>query len=91
MRQDVVGQWGPCMLKWGSLSNKQMRRKLIGGVIRKAYEEVRVPGDTELKMKVCAWVLRNHGTSLTDAEYNKYIEVFKNLDQSAIDRWLDED
>jgi hypothetical protein len=40
-------------------------------------------------MKVSAWVLLHHNTNLTDAEYNKYIEVFKTLDQSAIDAWLD--
>jgi hypothetical protein len=44
-----------------------------------------------LKIKISAWVLLNHNTNLTDAEYNKYIDVFKTLDQSAIDAWLDED
>jgi hypothetical protein len=39
-----------------------MRRKLIGGVIRQAFEMVRIPGDPDLKKKICAWVLINHNT-----------------------------
>lgn len=68
-----------------------MRVKLIGGVIREAFEAVRIPGDPDLKKKICTWVLRYHNTQLTDAEYHKYIEVYLKLDQKSIDEWLDED
>jgi hypothetical protein len=49
-------------LKWGILSQKKMRVKLIGGVIREAFEAVRIPGDPDLKKKICTWVLRYHNT-----------------------------
>jgi hypothetical protein len=38
-------------LKWGILSQKKMRVKLIGGVIREAFEAVRIPGDPDLKKR----------------------------------------
>jgi hypothetical protein len=63
----------------------------MGGVILKAFEEERKGGEFDLKARMILHILAEHGVTMTDQEYKKYVPKFLIMDQKSIDKFLDDD
>jgi hypothetical protein len=85
------GQWGQSFIPKGCLLIPSVRKRLIGGTMRTCYLEVRVPGPQDLKVDMVTWMLINHGSSITNEEFDRYLKVFKTGDQTLIDKYLDDE
>jgi hypothetical protein len=69
------GKWSRCMIPFGHLTNKKQREKLIGGAMRQCHKEVRRPGMEEIKVHMTKWMLIEHGSSITNEEFKKYLPI----------------
>jgi hypothetical protein len=85
------GQWGQSFIPKGCLLILSVRKRLIGGTMRKCYLEVRVPGPQDLKVDMVTWMLTNHGSSINNEEFDRYLKIFKTGDQALIDKYLDDE
>jgi hypothetical protein len=85
------GQWSPCLIPYGCLLNLDIRKRLIGGVLRHGYFVVRRPPPQNIKKDLENWLLDTHNSSVTDQEFTKYLKIFKTHDQKLIDEFLDEE
>lgn len=85
------GQWGPSLIPKGCLLVASVRKRLMGGTMRQCFFEVRIAGPQDLKVDMVTWMLTNHGSSITNEEFDRYLKVFKTMDQKLIDDFLDQE
>jgi hypothetical protein len=85
------GQWGPSLIPKGCLLIPCVRKRLIGGTMRQCFLEVRIVGPQDLKVDMVTWMLTNHQSSITNEEFDRYLKVFKTMDQKLIDKFLDDE
>jgi hypothetical protein len=91
LKEQWDGKWGKALIRRDSLKNPKIREKFIGGILNVCFSETRVPGQKNLKKDMNNWMLNEHNTTITEAEYAKYVKVFMTNDQAIIDQFLDDD
>jgi hypothetical protein len=66
LKREWVGKYSPALIPYGCLLNPEVRKKLIGAVLRYGYSVVRRPPPQNIKIDLGNWLLLIHNSSVTD-------------------------